>query len=103
MAKTKLYHIAAGLRNRIATRLDLSISLQPRVATLLPVIYCRLASQLMEGLCMLYDWNTYQAELSKAIPEFAKLSADSLKGYQTLSAANAKTRSEEHTSELQSQ
>jgi len=91
MAKTKLYHIAARRRNRIATRLDLSISLQPRVATLLPVIYCRLASQLMEGLCMLYDWNTYQAELSKAIPEFAKLSADSLKGYQTLSAANAKT------------
>jgi len=40
---------------------------------------------------MLYDWNTYQAELSKAIPEFAKLSVDSLKGYQTLSAANAKT------------
>lgn len=39
---------------------------------------------------MLYDWNHYQAELSKAIPDFAKLSPDSLKGYQTLSAASAK-------------
>jgi AhpD family alkylhydroperoxidase len=39
---------------------------------------------------MLFDWNTYKAELSKSIPEFAKLSPDSLKGYQTLSAANAK-------------
>lgn len=37
------------------------------------------------------DWNAYQAELTKAIPEFAKLLPDSLKGYQTLSAANAKT------------
>jgi AhpD family alkylhydroperoxidase len=39
---------------------------------------------------MLFDWNRYQAELTKCIPEFAKLSPDSLKGYQTLSAANAK-------------
>jgi AhpD family alkylhydroperoxidase len=39
---------------------------------------------------MLFDWNTYQAELTKAIPDFAKLSPDSLKGYQTLSAANSK-------------
>ncbi|MGB2633489.1 MAG: carboxymuconolactone decarboxylase family protein [Candidatus Acidiferrum sp.] len=39
---------------------------------------------------MLFDWNTYQAELTKAIPNFAKLSPDSLKGYQTLSAAGAK-------------
>jgi hypothetical protein len=38
---------------------------------------------------MLFDWNTYQAELTKSIPEFAKLSPDSLKGYQTLSAANS--------------
>ena len=36
------------------------------------------------------DWNNYQAELTRAIPDFAKLSPDSLKGYQTLSAANAK-------------
>ncbi|MGB7726657.1 MAG: carboxymuconolactone decarboxylase family protein, partial [Candidatus Acidiferrum sp.] len=39
---------------------------------------------------MLFDWNAYQAELTKAVPNFAKLSPDSLKGYQTLSAANAK-------------
>ena len=39
---------------------------------------------------MLFDWNTYQAELTKSIPEFAHLSPDSLKGYQTLSAANSK-------------
>ena len=39
---------------------------------------------------MLVDWNTYQAELTKSIPDFAKLSPDSLKGYQTLSAANSK-------------
>lgn len=35
------------------------------------------------------DWNAYQAELTKAIPDFAKLSPDSLKGYKTLSAANS--------------
>lgn len=40
---------------------------------------------------MLFDWNTYQSELTKSIPEFAKLTPDSLKGYQTLSAANSKT------------
>jgi AhpD family alkylhydroperoxidase len=39
---------------------------------------------------MLLDWNAYQAELTKSIPEFAKLSPDSLKGYQALSAANSK-------------
>jgi len=39
---------------------------------------------------MLFDWNTYQGELTKSIPEFAKLSPDSLKGYQVLSAANSK-------------
>ena len=38
---------------------------------------------------MLFDWNAYQAELTKSILEFAKLSPDSLKGYQALSAANA--------------
>jgi AhpD family alkylhydroperoxidase len=35
------------------------------------------------------DWNAYQLELSKTIPQFAKLSPDSLKGYQTLSGANS--------------
>jgi AhpD family alkylhydroperoxidase len=36
------------------------------------------------------DWTTYKAELLKAIPEFAKLSPESVKGYLTLSNANAK-------------
>jgi AhpD family alkylhydroperoxidase len=39
---------------------------------------------------MMLDWNEYRAELIKAIPDFAKLSPDSLRGYQTLSAANSK-------------
>jgi AhpD family alkylhydroperoxidase len=38
---------------------------------------------------LILDWNEYKAELTKTIPEFAKLSPDSLKGYQTLSAANS--------------
>jgi AhpD family alkylhydroperoxidase len=38
---------------------------------------------------MMIDWNAYQGELSKTIPQFARLSPDSLKGYQTLSGANA--------------
>jgi len=40
---------------------------------------------------MLFDWNAYQAELTKSLPDFAKLTPDSLKGYQTLSGANSKT------------
>jgi AhpD family alkylhydroperoxidase len=38
---------------------------------------------------MMLDWNAYQSELGKTIPQFAKLSPDSLKGYQTLSSANS--------------
>lgn len=38
---------------------------------------------------MLFDWNNYKSELLKSIPEFAKLTPDSLKGYQTLSNANS--------------
>lgn len=37
----------------------------------------------------MFDWANYKSELLKAIPEFAKLSPDSLKGYQTLSNANS--------------
>lgn len=37
---------------------------------------------------MLHDWVAYKDELTKAIPGFAKLTPDSLKGYQTLSNAN---------------
>jgi len=39
---------------------------------------------------MMLDWNEYRAELTKAIPDFAKLSPDSLRGYQTLTSANSK-------------
>ena len=39
---------------------------------------------------MFLDWKTYQAGLMKSIPDFAKASPESLKGYQTLSAANSK-------------
>ncbi len=35
------------------------------------------------------DWNAYKSELLKTIPEFGKLSPDSVKGYQTLSNANS--------------
>ena len=38
---------------------------------------------------MMLDWNAYQSELSKTIPQFVKLSPDSVNGYQTLSAANS--------------
>ena len=37
---------------------------------------------------MMLDWNAYKSELVKSIPGFAKLTPDSLKGYQTLSDAN---------------
>jgi len=37
------------------------------------------------------DWNAYQKELGGRIAELARLSPDTLKGYQTLSAANAAT------------
>jgi len=40
---------------------------------------------------MVMDWNEYQKQLSARIAELAKLSPDTVRGYQTLSAANAKT------------
>jgi AhpD family alkylhydroperoxidase len=39
---------------------------------------------------MMLDWNGYQKELGGKLGELAKLSPDTLKGYQTLSAANSK-------------
>ena len=39
---------------------------------------------------MMLDWNAYKSELLKTIPEFSKLTPDSVKGYQTLSAAHSK-------------
>src|SRR5271169_1412529 len=40
---------------------------------------------------MMLDWNEYQKELGSRIGELAKLSPDTVRGYQTLSAANSKT------------
>jgi AhpD family alkylhydroperoxidase len=37
---------------------------------------------------MMLDWPAYKAQLTKIIPSFAKLTPDSLKGYQVLSDAN---------------
>jgi AhpD family alkylhydroperoxidase len=40
---------------------------------------------------MMLDWNNYQKEIGGKLGELSKLSPDTLKGYLTLSAANAKT------------
>ena len=40
---------------------------------------------------MMLDWNGYQKDLGGRLGELAKLSPDTLRGYTTLSAANAKT------------
>src|SRR5712671_5216193 len=37
------------------------------------------------------DWNTYRQQLTVRIGEIAKLSPDTIKGYQALSAAGQKT------------
>jgi AhpD family alkylhydroperoxidase len=37
---------------------------------------------------MMFDWTAYKAQLTKIIPQFAKLTPDSLRGYQVLSDAN---------------
>lgn len=40
---------------------------------------------------MMLDWNDYQKQIMSTLGEFAKLSPDTVRGYQTLSNANAKT------------
>jgi AhpD family alkylhydroperoxidase len=40
---------------------------------------------------MMLDWNQYHKELGGRIGELMKLSPDTVRGYQTLSAANSKT------------
>jgi AhpD family alkylhydroperoxidase len=40
---------------------------------------------------MMIDWNEYHKALGARIGELAKLSPDTVRGYQTLSAANSKT------------
>ncbi len=50
---------------------------------------------------MMLDWTAYKAQLLKTIPEFGKLSPDSVKGYQILSTANsANTHLGEKTRQL---
>jgi len=40
---------------------------------------------------MMIDWNAYHKQIGATLGELAKLSPDTLRGYQTLSAANSKT------------
>ena len=40
---------------------------------------------------MVMDWNEYQKQIGSRIGDLAKLSPDTVKGYQTLGAANSKT------------
>ena len=40
---------------------------------------------------MMIDWNAYHKQIGAALGELAKLSPDTVRGYQTLSAANSKT------------
>jgi AhpD family alkylhydroperoxidase len=40
---------------------------------------------------MMLDWNEYQKEIGSRLGELSKLSPDTLRGYQTLSAANSQT------------
>jgi AhpD family alkylhydroperoxidase len=38
---------------------------------------------------MMMDWNEYQKQIGKTLGELMKLSPDTVRGYQTLSAANS--------------
>jgi AhpD family alkylhydroperoxidase len=40
---------------------------------------------------MMMDWNQYHKEVGARVGELMKLSPDTVRGYQTLSAANSKT------------
>jgi AhpD family alkylhydroperoxidase len=40
---------------------------------------------------MMIDWNEYQKQIGATLAELMKLSPDTVRGYQTLSAANSKT------------
>jgi len=40
---------------------------------------------------MMMDWNQYHKEVSARIGDLMKVSPDTVRGYQTLSAANSKT------------
>jgi hypothetical protein len=38
---------------------------------------------------MMLDWNEYQKQIGAQLTQFMKLTPDSVRGYQTLSAANS--------------
>jgi AhpD family alkylhydroperoxidase len=40
---------------------------------------------------MMLDWNDYQKQIGALLAEFMRLTPDSVRGYQALSSANAKT------------
>lgn len=40
---------------------------------------------------MMLDWNEYQKQIGATVAELARLSPDTIRGYRTLSEANAKT------------
>jgi AhpD family alkylhydroperoxidase len=40
---------------------------------------------------MMIDWNEYQKQIGATLAELMKMSPDTVRGYQTLSAANSKT------------
>jgi hypothetical protein len=40
---------------------------------------------------MMLDWNEYQKQIGRNLGELKKLSPDTVRGYMTLSAANAAT------------
>jgi AhpD family alkylhydroperoxidase len=50
-----------------------------------------LKSNLQEIQTMMLNWNEYQKQIGTTLVELAKLSPDTLRGYRTLSDANAKT------------
>jgi AhpD family alkylhydroperoxidase len=45
----------------------------------------------MGGNAMMMDWNQYHKEVGARIGDLMKVSPDTVRGYQTLSAANSKT------------
>ena len=49
---------------------------------------------------MMLDWNEYHKEIGARLGELMKLSPDTVRGYQTLSAANSKGELDEKTRQL---
>jgi AhpD family alkylhydroperoxidase len=50
---------------------------------------------------MMMDWNEYQKQIMSTLGDLMKLSPDTVRGYQTMSAANSKTgKLDENTRQL---